>query len=538
MSRMVESMANKIHKSIITATFVTLFVCGCTVGPKYHPPAATLSPPAATYKELPKQPQHNDWKVAQPQDSLLRGKWWEIYNDPELNALEEQLNINNQNIRQFFENFMQARTLVAQARSQLYPTIGTTPAIQRSRSSANINNLNSSGSNSGSGGSSGTGSGSTGSGSSGGTTSTAGRQVSLFTLPFEISWEPDLWGRVRNTIHEFQYNAQLSAADLENERLTEQASLAVFYFELRGQDALQQVFETTVEADKRSVELTRARFETGIDTEISLVQAENALQNAEASATNLGVARAQFEHAIAVLIGQPASNFSMPVKPLNAAPPEIPVGVPSQLLERRPDIAAAERNMASANAQIGIATAAYYPSLTLSAQAGLESSTLKNLFQWPSRFWSVGPSVSETLFDAGLRRAAVNQFEALYNANVASYRQTVLTAFQQVEDSMATVRILSREIQQQQLAEGTAERYLELAQARYETGVDQYLNVLVAQTTLLNDQQQLASLRTQAMTASVQLIEALGGGWDRSQLPTPAQVSESVTKSAIESPNR
>ena len=312
----------------------------------------------------------------------------------------------------------------------------------------------------------------------------------------------------------------------------------MFYFELRGQDALQQVFDTTVEADRRSVELTRARFETGVDTEISLVQAENALQNAEAAATNLGVARAQFEHAIAVLIGKPASDFSMPLKPLNAAPPEIPVGVPSQLLERRPDIAAAERNMASANAQIGIATAAYYPSLTLSAQAGLESSTLKNLFQWPSRFWSVGPSVSETLFDAGLRRATVNQFEALYNANVASYRQTVLAAFQQVEDSMATVRILSKQIQQQQLAVGTAERYLELAQARYETGVDQYLNVLVAQTTLLNDQQQLASLHTQAMTASVQLIEALGGGWDRSQLPTPAQVSERVTKSAIESPNQ
>jgi NodT family efflux transporter outer membrane factor (OMF) lipoprotein len=540
MSRMAENMENKIRTSIITSSFVALSLCGCTVGPKYHPPSATLTPPPATYKELPKQPQDpGDWKVAQPEDSLLRGKWWEIYNDPELNALEEQLNINNQNIRQFFENFMQARTLVAQARSQLYPTIGTTPAIQRSRSSTNLSNSSSSSnSGTGSGGSGGTGSGSTGTGSSGGTTSAAGGQVSLFTLPFEISWEPDLWGKIRNTIHEFQYNAQLSAADLENERLTEQASLAVFYFELRGQDALQQVFETTVEADRRSVELTRARFETGVDTEISLVQAENALQNAEASATNLGVARAQFEHAIAVLIGRPASGFSMPVKALNAAPPEIPVGVPSQLLERRPDIAAAERNMASANAQIGIATAAYYPSLTLSAQAGLESSTLKNLFQWPSRFWSVGPSVSETLFDAGLRRATVNQFEAMYNANVASYRQTVLAAFQQVEDSMATVRILSKQIQQQQLAERTAERYLELAQARYETGVDQYLNVLVAQTTLLNDQEQLASLRTQAMTASVQLIEALGGGWDRSQLPTPAQVSERVTKSAIESPSQ
>jgi NodT family efflux transporter outer membrane factor (OMF) lipoprotein len=312
--------------------------------------------------------------------------------------------------------------------------------------------------------------------------------------------------------------------------------LAVFFFELRGQDAVQKIFDATVEADQKSVELTRARYETGVDTEISLVQAENALQTAEAASTNLGIARAQFEHAIAMLIGAPASNFSMPVKPLDAAPPEIPVGVPSQLLERRPDIAASERNMASANAQIGIATAAFYPNLTLSAQGGLESSALKTLFNASSRFWSVGPSVSETLFDAGLRRATVNQFVALYNANVAGYRQTVLNAFQQVEDNMAAVRILSREIQQQQDAEKSAERFLELAQARYETGVDQYLNVLVAQTTLLNDQQQLADLRTQAMTASVQLIEALGGGWDRSQLPTPAQVSQKVTKSAIESP--
>jgi len=314
------------------------------------------------------------------------------------------------------------------------------------------------------------------------------------------------------------------------------AGLAVFFFELRGQDAVQKIFDATVEADNKSVDLTRARYETGVDTEISLVQAENALQTAEAASTNLGIARAQFEHAIAMLIGAPPSNFSMPVKPLHAAPPEIPVGVPSQLLERRPDIAASERNMASANAQIGIATAAFYPNLTLSAQGGLESSALKTLFNASSRFWSVGPSVSETLFDAGLRRATVNQFVALYNANVAGYRQTVLNAFQQVEDNMAAVRILSREIQQQQDAEKSAERFLELARARYETGVDQYLNVLVAQTTLLNDQQQLANLRTQAMTASVQLIEALGGGWDRSQLPTPAQVSQKVTKSAIESP--
>lgn len=357
---------------------------------------------------------------------------------------------------------------------------------------------------------------------------------SLFTLPLEVSGEPDLWGKVRNTIHESQYNAQLGAADLENVRLTAQASLAVFFFELRGQDALQIVFDETIESDKKSVELTRGRFETGIDDEISLVQAENALQSAQAASTNLSIARAEFEHAIAVLIGTPASGFSIPVRPLNAAPPPIPVGVPSQLLERRPDIAASERAMAAANSQIGIATAAYYPNLTITAQAGFESSALKNLLTWPSRFWSVGPSISETLFDAGLRRAAVNQFVAVYSADVAGYRQSVLTAFQQVEDDLAAVRILSKQIGEQQEAEKSAERYLELAKARYETGVDQYLNALVAQNTVLAEQQQLATLHTQAMTASVQLIEALGGGWDRSQLPTLAGVSQKATKADIE----
>jgi NodT family efflux transporter outer membrane factor (OMF) lipoprotein len=497
-------------------------LAGCMVGPKYHPPAATVQPPPVSYKELPAQSADtSEWKVGQPQDAMLRGKWWEIYNDPELNALEEQLNINNQNIKQFFENFMEARTLVAQARSQLYPTLGTTPSYQRSRSSSNVGTVV-------------TGS----SGGSGTTVNNAGRQTSLYTLPLEASWEPDLWGKVRNSIHEAQYNAQLSAADLENERLTEQVSLAVFFFELRGQDALQKILDETVASDKQSVELTRARYETGVDDQLALVEAENTLQNAQAAATNLGVARAQFEHAIAVLIGSTPSSFSIPVKPLNAAPPTVPVGVPSQLLERRPDIATSERNMAAANAQIGVATAAYYPNVTLSAQGGLESSTLKHLLDWPSRFWSVGASVSEPLFDAGLRRATVNQFVAVYNSDVANYRQTVLTAFQQVEDALAAERILSKEIQQQEEAEKSAERFLELAQARYETGVDQYLNVLVAQNTLLNDRQQLANLRTQVMTQSVQLIEALGGGWDRSQMPSASQVSEKVSKSEIEKTNQ
>jgi NodT family efflux transporter outer membrane factor (OMF) lipoprotein len=502
---------------------VALCLAGCMVGPRYHRPDATPQPPPPSYKESPTQVQDpGPWKVAEPKDAMLRGKWWEIFNDPELNSLEDQLNINNQNIKQFFENFMAARALVAQAHSQLYPTIGTTPSISRSQSSGNTGNLTAT----------------TGTGGTGTSTTTAGRQTSLFALPADVTWAPDLWGRIRSQIHAAQYNAQLSAADLENERLIEQSSLAIFLFELRGQDALVKIFDETIEADKKSVELTRARFETGIDNEISLVQAQNALQSAEAAGANLGIARAQFEHAIALLVGTPASSFSLPVKPLDHAPPAIPIGVPSQLLERRPDIAASERSMAAANAQIGVAVAAYYPNLTLSATGGFQSSSLTNLLSYSSRFWSVGPAVSETIFDAGLRRATVLQFEATYNANVAGYRQTVLTAFQQVEDFLATVRILSQQIELQQEAEKSAERFLELANARYYTGVDTYLNVLVAQTTLLSNQQNLASLRTQAMTASVQLIQALGGGWDRSQLPSPAQVSGRITKSEIEAPNK
>ncbi len=494
----------RFHAAICSTMALVLFT-GCRVGPKYQVPAATATAPPVSYKESPTQFADTDgWKVAQPQDAMLRGKWWEIYNDPELNALEEQLNINNQNIKQFFENFMEARTLIAQARSQLYPTVSVGPSYTRSRSSGNLQHT---------------------------ATANTGSESSIGSLPVDVSWEPDLWGKVRNTIREEQYSAQLSAADLENEKLTEQASLAVTFFEIRGQDALQKVLDDTVEADKKALDLTRSLYETGIDDQISVVEAQNTLQNAQSTATNIGIARAQFEHAIAVLVGANPSNFSIPVKPITATPPPIPVGLPSQLLERRPDIAASERSMAAANAQIGIAYAAFYPNLTLSAAGGFESSTFKHLFDWPSRFWSIGPTVSETVFDAGLRRATVNQFIATYNADVANYRQTVLTAFQQVEDSLAAVRILSQQLQQQQLAEKSAQEFVDLEMARYQTGVDPYINVVTAQTTLLADQQTLATLHVQEMTASVQLVAALGGGWDISQLPTPAVVSKKLTKS-------
>jgi NodT family efflux transporter outer membrane factor (OMF) lipoprotein len=474
---------------ILPATFL-LGLAGCSIGPKYQPPSV---PAPELYKESPSQFKETDgWRVAQPSDAMLRGKWWEIFNDRELNALEEQLNVDNQTIKQTFENFMQARALVREARSQYFPSAATAPSFSRSRS--------------------------------------AGGPTSFASLPLDISWAPDLWGRVRKTVQEFQYSAQLSAADLENQRLTEQASLAVFFFEIRGQDALQKLLNETVEADKKTLELTKALYETGIGDQISVIQAQTALESTQAAAINLGIARSQFEHAIAVLIGRPAPAFSVPVRPMTTAAPPVPIGVPSELLERRPDIAASERSMAAANAQIGIARVAYYPSLTLSASGGFETQTLQRLLNWPSRFWSIGGSLSETVFDAGLRRATVNQFIALYNAAVAAYRQTVLTAFQQVEDDLAAVRILSQEIQKLRQAVASSETYLKLEMGRYETGIDPYLNVVIAQTTLLNNQQALINSQVAQITACVQLIAALGGGWDRSQLPTPAQVTEKPTK--------
>jgi NodT family efflux transporter outer membrane factor (OMF) lipoprotein len=498
-------------KTWLCATALLFLLSGCVVGPKYHPPSTQA--PAAVYKESPTQfTDTGDWTVAQPADAKMRGKWWEIFNDSELNALEEQLNINNQNIKQFFENFMAARAIVRAAHAQYFPTLTTVPSFSRSRTSGNLNTtpVNTTGT---------------------GTAPKPQFQSTIYSLPLEASWEPDLWGKVRNTVHEAQYAAQVSAADLESERLTEQASLAEFFFEIRGQDELQKIFDDTVEADQKAYELTRSLYDAGIDDQISVVEAETTLRSAQAGASNVGIARAQFEHAIAVLVGKAASDFSIPVRPMTVAPPSIPVGVPSELLERRPDVAAAERTMAEANAAIGIAYAAYYPNLTLSAEGGFESSAFTKWLSWPSRFWSVGASLPETIFEAGLRRATVQQFVATYNADLAAYRQTVLAAFQQVEDSLAEVRILSKEIQQEQQAVDSAQLQLKLEQGRYDSGIDPYIDVLIAQTTLLADQQTLNGLQVQRMSFAVALVENLGGGWDRSQLPNPPQVTGRPPKS-------
>ena len=360
----------------------------------------------------------------------------------------------------------------------------------------------------------------TGGGTGTGVASSNGTTATILDLPIDISWQPDLWGRIRNQISQYQFAAQVSAADLENERLTEQADLAEFYFELRGQDALQEIYNKTAENDQKIVELTEALYETGIDDEASVAEAQATLQAAQSGAAGVATNRAIYEHAIATLIGKPASAFSLPPRGLTTPVPAIPVGVPSELLQRRPDIAAAERTLAEANALIGYEKGAFYPSLSLTGSGGVESSLITTLFSTPALFWSAGSSASQFLFDGGLRKATVAQYVAQYNADVAGYKQTVLTAFQQVEDYIATIRATSQQIVSQEQAVRSAQRALDLETVRYQTGIDPFINVLNSQNTLLIDQQQQISLRTSEMTAAVELVQALGGGWNATQLPT------------------
>ncbi|SEF76366.1 efflux transporter, outer membrane factor (OMF) lipoprotein, NodT family [Bryocella elongata] len=489
-------LVTRVLLSTLTVLASSLLLEGCVVGPRYVAPV-TQAPPA--FKEAAPQ-QSSDgttWIPATPQDATLRGNWWELYQEPELNALEEKLNTSNQSIAQSFQNFMAARAQVKQARAAYYPTVTVGPSYTRGRTSGNE------------------------------TSQATGVNANSneFDLPFNVSWEPDVWGRIRNSVREYANAAQVSAADLANVRLSQQANLAQYYFELRGQDGLIGLYDKTVVAYQENLRLTQVRSRTGVDTEQSVAQAQLNLKNAIAARTNLRIARAQYEHAIALLTGQAASSFSMPVRPLTTSVPVIPIGVPSQLLQRRPDIAAAERTMAQANALIGVQTAAYYPTFNIGGDLGLESSRIGHLFTWPSRFFSLGPSASETLFDGGLRRGLVDQYKAQYEADAAAYRQTVLTAFQQTEDELAAERLLGQQRREQQEAIDAAQRYYDLSKIRYTTGVDTYLNVFTAEASLLSDQETGITLYVQQMTSSVQLIEALGGGWDTSQLPTEKSVS-------------
>jgi NodT family efflux transporter outer membrane factor (OMF) lipoprotein len=500
-----------------TAFVLCALLTGCTVGPKYHPPAVPAPPafkeaPPAAPAPAPTPDNANpnaanqdtgNWTVAEPADAKIRGDWWAIFNEPELNDLEAQLNIDNQNIKVSFENFMEARALVGEARALYYPTVSVGPGFSRQRSSANLGATS--------------------------TTANPGKTSQLYSLPLDVSWTPDLFGRIRNQVHAAQYSAQVSASDLENEKLVEQADLAEFYFEIRGQDALIDLYTKTVAEYQKSLDLTQAQYDTGVGAQISVVEARTTLQSAQASLTNLGILRAQYEHAIAVLLGKPASSFTMPRRGITTAPPPIPIGVPSLLLQRRPDVAAAERTMASANATLGVAYSAFYPNLTISAAGGFESYLFKHLADWPSRFWSVGPSFSQPIFNAALK-ADLHQFVAIYNADVATYRQTTLVAFQQVEDFLSQTRILSQQIQQQRAAVASAQASLDLEMGRYETGIDPYIDVVTLQNTVFSNQQTVYSLQIEQMTGAVQLVQALGGGWDTSQLPTPKQVSQAPSK--------
>jgi NodT family efflux transporter outer membrane factor (OMF) lipoprotein len=476
------------------------FLAACHIGPQYVRPPVEVPP---TYKEIgpPASVGSGAWKKADPKDGTLRGKWWETFNDPQLNALEERVDVSNQNIAGAAAGFLAARAMVREARSQYFPTVGGSPsAINSLPSRGEFGGLRSTSS------------------------SSSGFTVTSFTnysLPFDASWQPDLWSHVRLAVRTNYLGAQVSAADLENVRLTVHAELAVDYYELRGQDTLKQLLDSTVTAYQESLELTRDQYRGGIGTDEAVASAETELEATHAQDTNLGVLRAQYEHAIALLVGQPASTFFIPVEHLKADFPGIPAGLPSELLERRPDIAAAERSVAQANAQIGEASTAFFPNLLLSGAAGFGNTSIADWLAWPARFWSLGPGLTETLFDAGLRRATVQQYQASHDQAVANYRQTVLTAFQQVEDNLAALRILSQDIRQQEAAVRSANRNLQEAMVRYRAGLDPYLNVLTAQTLLLNAQQTAVSFRVQQRVATVQLIEALGGGWHRSQLPSP-----------------
>jgi NodT family efflux transporter outer membrane factor (OMF) lipoprotein len=479
--------------TVVSLACLVLFA-GCSFAPKYAKPS--VQTPAA-FKELtPAQFNETDgWKTAEPKDDVIRGNWWKLFHEPELNAFENQVTVSNQTVAAALANFLAARAMVKQARSQYFPTVTASPSVTRSRQPSQQ------------------------------TQSTSSPTSSTFTeysLPFDASWELDFWGRIRNTVKANSLEAQATLADLENVQLTIQAEVAVDYFELRVLDAQKQLLDASALAYQESLKLTQVQQDAGLASGQDVEQAETQLEITRAQATDLGIQRAQLEHAIATLLGQPASTFSIATNSLAAKPVAIPFGVPSQLLERRPDIAAAERRVAEANAQIGVARAAYFPTITLSGSAGYQSTSLGNLVSAQGLVWSVGATLAQTLFDGGLRKAVTEQARAIYQGTAANYRQTVLTAFQEVEDNLSSLRILSQELQQQDAAVASSQGYLTLANARYQSGLDSYLDVITAQITLLSNQRTALNLQMEQLTASVQLIKALGGGWDVAHETTAA----------------
>ena len=465
---------------LLTLAFL---LAGCAVGPKYKTPVAP-APPA--YKEI------GDWKTAQPSDQNLGGNWWEIFQDGQLNELEQQVNVSNQNLKAAAALYQQARAVLRYNRADYYPTITADPSATREKYSENR---------------------------AASTTTVRGLTFNDFTAPLNLSYETNAWGRVSRNVEYYREQAQVSGADLAVVNLTMHATLAVDYFAARALDAEEKLLQDTVAQYEQALQLNEDRYHGGIASEVDVEQARTILESTRAQAVDVGVARAQYEHAVSVLIGKPPSDFRLPPLPLTTPPPSIPVGVPSELLERRPDIAAAERQVASANSQVGLAKLAYYPIINLTASGGFDSKSITTLFQGPSAIWSIGASAALTVFDVGRRRALSDQAKAGYDSAVASYRQTVLNAFQQVEDNLTALRILEQEAGIQDQAVQAAQRSLSLSVTRYGGGVTSYLEVITAQNAALTDEVTAVNILGRRLASAVQLIQALGGGWDRSNLP-------------------
>jgi NodT family efflux transporter outer membrane factor (OMF) lipoprotein len=463
---------------LLSFTFgaMLVFVSACTVGPNYsRPPVGT----PAGYKEA------GDAKSILSIDDIIGATWWKIFGDPELNALEEQVDISNQNIAQAEGRFRQARALVQAARAAYFPTVTVGVGVTRTAPSA----------------------------TAGSGTARNSQTFTEHSLPVDVSWELDVWGRIRRTVESSEATAQASAADLAAAKLSAQAELAQDYFQLRSLDSQKQLLDETAVAFQKSLDLTNNRYNSGVASRGDVLQAETQLKTTQAQAIDVGVQRAQLEHAIALLVGKAPADLSVSSTPLATPPPAIPAGVPAELLQRRPDVAAAERLAAAANAQIGVAEAAYYPTVSVNVQGGFESSSLAKWFSWMGRFWSAGVSASQTLFDGGLRGANVDQSRAAYDATVAAYRQTVLTGFQEVEDNLAAQRILTSEAQTQDEAVRAAQQSLAVIMNQYQSGIVSYLNVIVAQTTALTNQRTAVDILGRRLNASVLLVKALGGGW-------------------------
>ena len=473
------------------STLVLLLLTGCIVGPRYVKPSVPIAP---TYKESSPDAFKEDpnWHPAQPADATLRGDWWTIFGDPQLNSLEPQIATANQSLKAAEARFREARAQIRYNRASLAPTIGTAPFVGGQRFSPNRPNFNSSLSNS----------------------SSADIQ-----LPVDLNYEIDLWGRIRRNISAAREETQASAADLQTAQLSLQAELAVDYFEARTADAEEKLLDDTVKEYEEAFRITTNRFEGGVSGESDVDQAKTQLEAARVQASDIAVIRAQYEHAIAVLLGRPPASFTLTPSPLATQPPAIPAGLPSELLERRPDIAAAERRVAEANDRVGIARAAYYPTLSFSAVGGFESTALSNILSASSYLWALGPTASQTLFDFGRRRAINEQADASYDETVANYRQTTLTAFQQVEDNLTALRVLQQEAQHQHQATQAAQAAQHIFNNRYVGGIDTYLQVVTAQTTALANERNDIDIMRRQMDASVLLIKALGGGWNVSNLP-------------------